>query len=365
MEDERKDLPSASKTESIVLCPASHLETIEFPNEDNSASLRGTKIHEAIEKNFLEILNDEEKKTAEDCMMLHRVVRAKVFGKGVETVSINCEQRLWLEDDGKKVFSGKPDEIEFADGKLLIVDYKTGFNPVTNARANLQLRSLAVLSWLEYQSDYDIKEIYVAIIIPNFYQERYTIGVYSEQDMAYCYSQLVASIRIAMTPDQPRIAGEKQCKYCALAKANRCPEFKAYTFACATIGSKALAMKPTNDEMLKIEEAYQLISALRKNRMNDALKVKENDPLALPDFKIQKGRKTQKVSNPADAFEMVKEYIPINNFLEACTPSIPKLSKIIRKTVDFKNDKLAREKVEELLINNTETTVSEPSLKRV
>jgi hypothetical protein len=114
--------------------------------------------------------------------------------------------------------SGTPDLVHYYEKDWLVIDRKFGYNVVTRAELNLQLRVYAVITAGKGEG-------FVAIVQPRApYDERITIANYNQEDIEDARKQILAILTESENPDAPLVAGEDQCRYC---KAKlMCPAFR-------------------------------------------------------------------------------------------------------------------------------------------
>jgi Protein of unknown function (DUF2800) len=100
----------------------------------------------------------------------------------------------------------------YPDLKLLVViDKKFGFDEVTPAAANPQLRAYALGGGIKYPSD----NIVVAITQPRLsFERRITMANYQPADIAAALVEVAAILENARKPDAPLVPGPEQCRYC-------------------------------------------------------------------------------------------------------------------------------------------------------
>lgn len=296
MNDPRQNLPSASGIERRYLCKGSanaEANLVEPADDTNDVKDSGVQIHAALsgDTEALMALSSDDLAVYED---MSRKSFESAERHGFDATRFIAEKRLWF--DGE--FSGQPDRVYFQDGRGLVQDYKAGFLPVTTAKDNPQLATLAVLAIYNY----GFAEVHVEII-PRFgaIKESATYDLDSA-NLALDFIRWIISE--SKKPDAPRTASDKACKYC---KAKlRCPEFQAYA-------STALAIKT---ETLPTLPAEQLAAAIDRipmaNTLIDALKVEGKRRLAAGDeefsklYELTKGQKTREITDLHELFRRVK-----------------------------------------------------------
>lgn len=232
--DERKGWPSASSMERLMLCSPSFLLESGEREIVTEQSEYGHYLHKALagEIDFNELRPEEQEfvLTTRD----HEVNFALELDiiPNEPTCKIHNEGRLWLSTPGNEWFvSGKYDKLYFdtITGKVLVVDYKTGRSPVTDATQNWQMRTLAILTYL-YCSDVvdtPVSEVVVLLIQP-WCNPSITFASYKKEDIEQAWDLLVPAVKIALAGKEKRVAGEQQCKHCKAA--GKCETAMQWTF---------------------------------------------------------------------------------------------------------------------------------------
>ena len=146
MSDPRKNLPSASSFPRYALCPGSfQMERQAPPEPESEDAASGTRIHQRLAGDCGGTLSAEEVDLVTTSFDLALRTMDEVLGG--EPESVQREQRLWLHDQETllPVCSGQFDLFARRGKKVLILDYKTGRNPVI-AEQSWQLRCLVALA---------------------------------------------------------------------------------------------------------------------------------------------------------------------------------------------------------------------------
>ncbi len=208
MDTERLDKPSASGAPRLYNCPGSFaLEQKCPPDEDTEESSRGTKIHDYLAGAIpLEDLSLDEQDTAGMCQ---RLEEEALQAWSVMPQQCIREDRLYLRDRLRIIFSGKPDVVYFDGVRALALDYKTGFGDQDDSADNEQLRALAVLVKNERLH---LKEITVAILQP-VAGMKVQLATFNEEALAAAEEELRMALDAAKQPDAPLHLGD-HCKWC-------------------------------------------------------------------------------------------------------------------------------------------------------
>lgn len=222
--------PSSSKqwlscTGSIAMCEGE-------PNLGNSASERGTMLHEYAEqclltgKNASDITdNDDDIGIVQYYVDYVRTIDGELF----------VENKLPLTGiTGEEGAKGTADAVVLGNKKMTVVDLKTGMSPVS-AKNNSQLRIYGLAALQEYDYIDDIETVELVIVQPaldNISSE--TLSVTALIEYGQYVSDQAAKILAGETSLSPSKDG---CKWC-LAK-YKCPALQDYVDESMTLDDLA------------------------------------------------------------------------------------------------------------------------------
>jgi hypothetical protein len=194
-------------------------------DDDTPEAASGTRIHAHLAGEAVAPpLTLAEQDAAEMCKRLEVESRGKWsfrFPLGESIVSEYREERYYLRDGLKIVFSGQPDVVYISDHRALILDYKTGFGEQQDSCENDQLRSLAVLLKAEHP---ELTEITAGIIQPGAGM-RVELVTFNAEHLEAATEEVFGALESAKRPDAPLVMGD-HCKWCR-AKAI-CPKQQAH-----------------------------------------------------------------------------------------------------------------------------------------
>jgi len=351
MTDERKGRISGSKIKSYRDCAGMFNLEKQVPERPaGPAAEMGTRIHKALETGDLSTLAPEEREIAESCLQEYEEILEVInLGDPDEVIK---EARFWYDD----LYSGAIDLINLYDGgaTALMVDWKTGRIPQSQAAENLQLRAYGVLIKRNLPK---VNKVFVAIVQP--VATRYTIAEYDEADLAHAEAEVVAICEAAYKPDAPRTPSPDACKYCAAKSV--CPEARGVATALAErkIDVPAMTNEQIGDFLEKADIVESLIESVRAEAKARLIAGQE-----VVGRTLQKGRTTRSVT----AFEAWNRLsknasMDLTQFLDTCKVSIPSLEKALSKSLDC-NAKEAKTILDEKLADVIETKTSEPIMVR-
>jgi len=353
MDNERKNLPSASGIERISLCPGSwNLERTlpEPPQTEDAAS--GTRVHAFLAGDESVRLSDDELDVVIKCNTL---TWDALYNRMPGDSKILKEQRIWLKDGcGVEMFSGKFDRAYIAGKRGAVIDFKTGRNGVTEAKGNRQLRSLAVL----VAQEFGLEEVIVAIIQP-WGDPQTSACFYGREELEVALSELVLLLAYAANPDIERIPGEKQCQYCR-AKAI-CPEARQAAFAITTTQTDALTPAVISAVLDKCKQAEDVITACREK----AKEMLAADPNAIPGWKLKPGRFIETITEPQEVFNRAyNRGVSQEQFLSCITVKKTALENAVKAATNASGKALDAE-LDAILDGCSETKQAAPSLEKI
>lgn len=226
--DEREGAPSASGVGRVMLCHGSFELERRVPDIGGvAAKRRGSKIHEFLMGGFpFEKLGKSQKICAERCMFEEA---RRVEGCNMERATQIREKRLrLLDNDRRTLFSGQSDVIYFYGETALIINYKTGFYPVTPIHENWQMISEGILTAYHFQ---DVVDVMTCLIHPNAPLESGSISqvaYYTSNELLFANKylpSLLHACREALKPNASRTPSKEACMWCHGKKQGCCPEY--------------------------------------------------------------------------------------------------------------------------------------------
>lgn len=313
--DSREGWTSASNALADSLCPGRHLAQAGLPDVSSDASVRGDKIHAALAQQtpgddrhanrpLLDRLTVEERECYDKCVEIERRLVTSFFEKPDGLRELR-EQRYWARfrfNDKEYRHSGRADVVWRQDKQALIIDYKTGRDEVADSPQNMQLRDLACLV---RGSLIGVEEVTVAIIQPAVTVDPGTLCHYGPEDLKRATKEMFDRVVMSNEPDQPRKAGEVQCKYC---KATRqCAAYQVFAGQVTPPAMLTLLDVPmaswTAEQCARAAAALgpcvKLIEDI-KSMLKERL---EKDPASVPGWELEPGKVRESITDPAACFE--------------------------------------------------------------
>lgn len=293
MSDERNNLPSASGFERIQLCNGSWLAQLGMPEESGPDAEKGEMIHSALSGAFpANSLSSEDQETYERCMSLLEVAVAEFKERfaiqSPPTESLR-EERLWGRDEWlHKRWSGKPDVVLMWERHALIIDYKTGRNPVPTS-GNLQLKALAVLVHEEFGCDI----IGVKIVQPHCKQDE--LVVYMPSDFPAMSHEINELVRITQKPGGALTPSEAACKYCK-AKSKCSAALKVVETLPAEVPKQSGEIMLSPEQIANVLDAARVAEDVIESVRNKAKRMLEAG-IEIPGWTLKPGVIRESVSN--------------------------------------------------------------------
>jgi hypothetical protein len=292
------------------------------------------------------------------------------FGTSKAIVRI-VERRLWHEFPvmngnprrGSLKTSGQFDVafIHPETHRALIFDGKSGWLPVSPNPANLQLRRLAALLWLEL----NLSEIGVCILKP--FEKNEPICLYAPTDLKRSVAELEEDVRQSHEPNAPRTAGEEQCRYCRAREG--CPKRLAWLSAALPAVSPPLPMLSARDWT----PAQRALFLEREKDARDWLEARKNEikvllaetPDAVPGYTLKKGRAIETI---IDSQEVLKRFCnglggTLDGFMKCIKIGKTALEEEVRDLTGHKGKALDAD-LKTLLAGCVECKTSAPTIER-
>lgn len=340
MTDPRKGLPSASSFPRYALCPGSFLLEQQAPPEEPSEdAISGTRIHQALAGMAPNDLTPEEADQVEICRELTSDAFDSVLGGHPD--KIMREERLWSHgEDFEPLYSGQCDVLAWRDDKAILIDYKTGRDPV-QPEESWQLRALIALAY-ENNILPDLQHVTAAIIQPwSSPQVRFVRYSYQESAESAIAAQHLA--RAVQNPVLPRIPSEAACKYCRAKSI--CPETQAL------VTRMALTVLPDHrqGEILdpltlaslldRCSQAERVIAGIRSR----AKHMLAEDPQSVPGWQLRPGAVRSKIVDLEGLWiRAVGKGITAEQFIGATTMTKTSLKALLRSALGLKGGGLEK-----------------------
>lgn len=353
MTDERKGATSASSAESDLLCPGRFLAQQGLPEMVSEDALSGTRIHAWLAGKEVD-LSPDELENAKSCKRWADVIafdwsQGKTIGEPIR------EERMWCAV-GELEHSGQPDVVYVQSHRALILDYKTARSEVAEPNTNQQLRDLAVLASIRWP----VTEVTVSIVQP--FAQRSPPCVYDEKDLQRALRDMRNRVRQSNNPISPRIAGEKQCRYCRAKSI--CKEYSAWTRGALPLMATAGLdiQKPwTREQWAQFLTIAPEAEAWIEEKRQQAKRLLKDNPEAIPGFALEDSGTRQKITNVQAVFEQsTARGVTTEAFMRAVNVTKKGLTDALRGT--GLEGQALKQTLAEVLFGNTEEKEIEPKI---
>lgn len=376
MTDEREGLPSASAMYRVVSCPGSValVEACKPPELTTVVAKQGTQIHDALYTGDTYALDDESAEIAENL----KESETGIVNDWRKWLAFTChhpstaveqwvrEERIWIRDKSlNPICSAKPDYVTQIQSSALIIDFKTGFLPVTPAEKNWQLRTQAVAVHQEYGATH----IRVAIASARLGKPHVDFVDYTLEDLKNAERDLLFQLWKAKQPDAPRHAGD-WCKYCP-AKAY-CREAAAWSAVDVVSPTQTVTTKEQISLAVESMTPEQLVHVWRKRNIVEGvldaikarLKALPTEELETLGLRLKEGKKMTSVELNPSGYNMLLGWIDETEILTSTKLSLDKVSSnMAARNKMSKKD--ARQKVLEILQDFVTESRGEPTLEEI
>ena len=313
---------SPSCLERRDLCPGSWEVEQAIPDMTTPEASSGTRIHEAVAyglslkdgQSVGVILQDGEKELAEKC--LHFV--SELITDGVQVL---VEQSLAYYDEGQTepLYTGTADVVIVRDDEVIVIDWKTGFQPVVEAANNLQGAAYALAAMQKFSKS----SAKVIFYNPRIGQET----AHTFENWRGIRDEIKSIIDKCKSPERQLCTGEKQCKYCKGALSGSCPALQTQMLQFS-VAEKA-GLKERLDQMpipqlLELFEASKPAMTIIESIRNKVIEVAEKEGHC-GDYVIKMVSGGYECKDIQQTFRV--SGLSPDQFLGCCAVSLPKLKK--------------------------------------
>jgi CRISPR/Cas system-associated exonuclease Cas4 (RecB family) len=345
---EAEGLPSASGFDAEFRCLGKRALCSQLPKqEDSVVAARGTKIHKALEFSDLSDLAASDDKTASRIMYGEAKLVHEFDFEGAE---VQFEHRLWdVDDDLNHTWSAKIDALHFQPDKrrALVPDYKSGWSLPPPIETNWQMRAQAAL----VADQYDAEEVVAALIHPHHAESLYEVRVFTREDLRDTLDSVRANVWAIQKPDMPRTPNGVSCQYCTAKRI--CPEYQAEQARIEQSvadeiedrGFTAILRRSPAERGVHVRGIKQFIKDCQA-LMEQYVKMAELDESAVHGYTL-KHRLTRKLTNEAEAMDLVRQEYGPDLLYDALHLSLPDLEEALGKKLSSKTD--AKKAIQRLL----------------
>jgi hypothetical protein len=348
MDKERRGLPSASSMERYHACGASlPLERLlrergELPpDEDNEAASHGRLIH-AIAASLL--LPDREDlavagagkpawEEAQQYVDAAKEIAVRAWGDDEEAQAIVEERMFLTNESGNQIATGQADVIWLRGTEAIVIDYKTGWNPLKHARDSWQLKLYAAMTYQRF----GCISIRVAYIHRG---EFHSEEIIDKSDLEVMSSLVFPGMvgDIDQNPFRQQFSpGEDVCRYCACKL--KCPALNAQYMIMEPKAEMDSTFLPalTNYQLEKMKSAMEALKGFEKSLEAEMTSRAQDDEFAFNGYEVAPGRGRRTVEDAGAMCEaLVNEGASVADIYEAVKLGVGDAEKIHRKMTKLK-----------------------------
>lgn len=366
MSDERLGLPSASSASRYAACLGSwQLEKQIAEGVATHDATIGNRIHSALAMEPVDNLTSDETWTIDRCREQELELVKATFPEATEEPNVWREKRLWsIDENGKKLWSGKPDVIYINGPVGLIIDYKSGRGAVENAAENLQLRCLVAL--LDENFGFTFEKITVAIIQPLAGVP--SVAVYESGDIRNAIAESAALMDDIQKLSQPRTPSESACRYCKgkpyCAEARELAVAGPLTNTPEGITPDAIAATLTNQTLAAfLDRAAQAEAVIEACRNEARRRLAEGD--TVEGWTLKEGAVRETIKDTETVYlRFIESGGTYEDIMPAITINKTKLKDALKVATETKGKELDA-KLTALLDGCIESKASQPTLTRI
>ena len=321
---------SPSSLERRELCPGSFRLEKDLPQVESEISEEGKQLHAEVAELITYLVENGKRPEPEQYDLLSYQAFFKFYdtlmleyeaGNSAEDVLV--ERRLEFKYAGIVQYYGFSDVVAVFPDKVLVVDFKFGYLPVTEAENNMQGAAYALAAMQEFKKE----KAEVLFINPRINQHTFC----TFDDRAAIASYIMGVIAKCKEENAPLIPGEKQCKYCKASAHGTCPALYEEAENTVAVAEKLLP-KPTLaelsiDDLCALKERCDIIAKLGERVDNRIKAICETDGACGGYFlKVTSGGR--EITDINAAYDRISGDVEAGEFLTACNCSVSKLEKL-------------------------------------
>jgi superfamily II DNA or RNA helicase len=304
---------------------------------DTEQSLKGTRIHKALEQNEIDDLPDDERPLARKCQdFIDGIVAERL---PVLPTHDYREVKLTMDLGADLSTFGTCDRLIIYDAFGYMIDYKSGRRLITDASQNAQAFAYVIGAFQRFP---ELQEIHFFFLIPN--RDEISEHLFKRSDIPEMQLRLSTIIRRAMAADyvtgknfspQPEL-----CEYCSMqavcpAVAKKALKIGSLLADGLPVPSNILVSKARPDDIPHLLRLAPLMEEWAKVVRAEALKLNLEEGQEIDGFVRQERKVPRAITSVNGAWKVAKEYgLPFEEFLDACSKvSMPKLEDIVAEIV--------------------------------
>lgn len=309
-------------------------------DEQTEASLRGTRIHKAIENGTITELVEEEQPVAQKCVEFMDAIIAE-SRPALPDVDIK-EIRTNMDLNGGINTFGTADRLLIYGNRGIAFDYKSGWRAVTDAEFNAQGWCYTIGVFQKYPQ---IEELTFWFLIPN--RDQASSHTFTRSDLPRMILRLNTVIRRAMEiepaflpgADFSRLSPQPElCEYCA--RQGECPAVMSKSILAAAmmrpelrVPNSILVDKNHPQDIADLLRLAPIMEKCAETIRKRAIQLNLEEGLEIPGFKRIERSTPRTITSVLGAWQVVEAKYPktdLADFLAACSKiSMPQLEELI------------------------------------
>lgn len=324
-------------------------------NKKTEQSEKGDRIHDALEKDTIDELPEEERAIAQPCK---DYIDATITGHLPAQPDVDFREYTVNVDlgNGVKTF-GTCDRFLLYGTKGYLYDFKSGYREVTDAEHNAQGWSYVVGA---FQLHPKMDECEVTFLIPN--RDEVSSHTFKRSDLPDLILRLNTIIRRAEELEDEgfffahpeRLNPQPElCEYCA--RQTTCPALMAKHLKIMQTVGKGLPVpadlrvnKSRPEDIAHLLRLAPLMETWAEQIRKDALKVNLEEGVDIPGYNRFERSLPRSVSSVRETWQVIEEKfgdaITLEDFLSHCgTVSVPKLEDLVAEKAKHREKGKARE----------------------
>jgi hypothetical protein len=292
---------SASNLSAAALCPGKPNMERPFLDRTTIDAARGTALHPyfqsdlpraaltADDREFMEYSDTLSRRFLDEFRALNGITDEEPFTR---------ENEISL--DG--LVPGHPDAVySWRDGAIVaILDLKTGPVEVDSADENEQLAAYSALVW--QRKPFEVAG--VCIVQPGCFGKHTSSAIYRAEQMSGVLDYIERIHAATVPEDAPRVAGEKQCRFCRARVA--CDAYTSSLMEIELLKVHAVSTA-NNDQLARLKRATQFADKV-KDEINEELR-KRIEAGEMPGWKLRNTGSARDLFDSTGAFLALKQWL--------------------------------------------------------
>ncbi len=310
-------------------------------DEDNAAASHGRLIHAIAASLMLPDRKDLRVKNeslpaleeAQQYVDAAKEIAVRAWGDD-EDSQVIVEERMFLVDEpGEQIATGQADVVFLRGTEAIVIDYKTGWNPLRHARDSWQLRLYAAMTYQRFGC--------ISIRVAYIHRGEF----HSEEIIDKSDLEVLASLvfpGMVGTKDQNPFReqfspGEDACRYCPCKL--KCPALNAQYMLMEPNRTADNTFLPalSNFQLEEMKQAMEALKGFEKSLEAEMTARAQNDEFAFASYEVAPGRGRRTVEDAGAMCEaLVSEGASVPDIYDAVKIGVGDAEKIHKKMTGLK-----------------------------